>query len=640
MSSFIQILFFWSTSAVTFAWIPRRCAAASTAQGDSSDSYASINSNSHQVPPSSAATDEAAPLEQAAYEAVDEQPLLTTVLPEESRSSQLRRRREDDFFGFPTVDPPALWLNSLDSLKCAQDETLSIGDSRCEGREAWLRVSDGSAGVFFIALGDTGNLSNGLSQVSSQLARVCSSLPISFVSLLGDNFYPAGVKDHWDPKFTSHFEVPFGHASLKRVAFFPIFGNHDYRAHPEAQIQRYYSLCRTCRQPQDWNAAKVRWRFPNAWYFSRLVFNGVPLDLSHSRAAKDVAELSERKNDAGQPESGRSMVVVNVHLDSNLFLNSPVLTRQQMDFLEKVLQAAAADADWVFVHQHHPLFTDATLARNIKTYQDLLLPVYQQYGVDAIFAGHEHLLSQFELHAPNSSGGPVVQVVAGAGSKLHREEPRCCNSGRSKRCGLDELPCPSKNCIFQETVHGFMLVELSIHQMRLNFINAATGEIISHSTHASKKAERFSKLPRTAEFSGDGAPLVGGPVAHAAAYPAIYRVGIPAELTGGWMSQHPWITWLPIVFVLLTALFFILCCRRCFALQRFIGRQMGRSQWKCWSSNRQTYSELGEQPAAIGAAASHAAAEELPLPVASALMDPVSACELRKQKADDDLSLV
>ncbi|KAL8444085.1 hypothetical protein Emed_006372 [Eimeria media] len=252
----------------------------------------------------------------------------------------LRHRTDEDESAFLTTDPPALWLNSLDSLRCAKHETPSIGNTNnCEGLEAWQRASDGSQGVFFVALGDTGDLSEGLDQVTAQLAAVCSSVPVSFVSLLGDNFYPAGVKDNQDPKFTTHFEQPFNHASLKRVAFFPIFGNHDYRAHPQAQIQRYYSLCRACKQPQDWNSAKVRWRFPNPWYYSRLVYNNVPIDLSASPTAATIKELHERQKGPVHAESGRSMVVVNIHLDSNLFFKSPHYTAKQMEFLHQVLRA-------------------------------------------------------------------------------------------------------------------------------------------------------------------------------------------------------------------------------------------------------------------------------------------------------------
>lgn len=49
------------------------------------------------------------------------------------------------------------------------------------------------------------------------MAGVCSVVPVSFVSLLGDNFYPTGVSSVDDLKFVSHFEVPFGHPALQRV---------------------------------------------------------------------------------------------------------------------------------------------------------------------------------------------------------------------------------------------------------------------------------------------------------------------------------------------------------------------------------------------------------------------------------------
>ncbi|KAL8271610.1 hypothetical protein Esti_004466 [Eimeria stiedai] len=554
---------------------------------------------------------------------------------------QLRHRTDEDESAFLTADPPALWLNSLDSLRCANHQTPSIGDTTCEGLEAWQRASDGLQGVFFVALGDTGDLSEGLEQVTEQLAAVCSSVPVSFVSLLGDNFYPAGVKDNQDPKFITHFEKPFSHASLMRVAFFPIFGNHDYKAHPQAQIQRHYSLCRACKQPQDWNSAKVRWRFPNPWYYSRLVYTNVPLDLSALPEAATIKELHERQKEPLQSESGRSMVVVNIHLDSNLFFKSPAYTAKQMDFLEQVLRAAAADADWVFVHQHHPLFTDATLARNIKTYQDLLLPVYLRYGVDAVFAGHEHLLSQFELNGQDSDAGPVVQVVSGAGSKLHRQEPKCCNHGLSKRCKKEDLPCPSKACVFQETLHGFTLVELSMNQMRLNFINATTGEVLSHAIYASKKAARFSAAAQTSSRGTEALPLAG-PVVSASVYPPITRVTIPLDLTGGLMSQHPWITWIPLVMVLVMAALCISWWRRYGPVQRLVYKRGFRLCRKCWLPTRQSYLELIEHSPSVEVPQIAADRRVLAdaIPALAITLEPVGACELRKQKAEDDASLV
>ncbi|KAL8435689.1 hypothetical protein ACSSS7_002292 [Eimeria intestinalis] len=590
-----------------------------------------IDSARQQETAASASARDFQPAFNSASVGVSGTPPNSTTPPPADHAPQLRHRTDEDESAFLTADPPALWLNSLDSLRCSEYEPPSIGGTTCEGLEAWQRASDGSQGVFFAALGDTGDLSEGLYQVTEQLAAVCSAVPVSFISLLGDNFYPAGVKDNQDPKFITHFEKPFSHASLMRVAFFPIFGNHDYRAHPQAQVQRYYSLCRGCKQPQDWNSARVRWRFPNPWYYTRLVYTNVPLDLSASPTAATIKELQERQKAPPDSERARFMVVVNIHLDSNLFFRSSLYTAKQMDFLEQVLRAAAADADWVFVHQHHPLFTDATLARNIKTYQDLLLPVYLRYGVDAVFAGHEHLLSQFELNGQDSDSGPVVQVVSGAGSKLHREEPKCCNHGLSKKCKKDDLPCPSKTCVFQETLHGFTLVEFSLSQMRLSFVNAATGEILNHAVYASKKAARFSKA----------APL-GGPVGFTTAYPPITRVSIPLDLTGGLMSQHPWITWLPLVLVLVMAALCVSWWRRCRPVQRLISKRGFRLCWKCWLPTRQPYSELVELSQSVEApqASDEGRTTADATPALAITLEPVGICELRKQKVEDDASLV
>lgn len=54
-------------------------------------------------------------------------------------------------------------------------------------------------------------------QVCKRLASVSSLLPISYVSLLGDNFYPSGVSNEKDVQFLSIFEQPFGHPSLTGV---------------------------------------------------------------------------------------------------------------------------------------------------------------------------------------------------------------------------------------------------------------------------------------------------------------------------------------------------------------------------------------------------------------------------------------
>lgn len=78
-----------------------------------------------------------------------------------------RHRREDeDMSILPDPDPPALWLNSLDSLGCVKQSTAAPGTGMCNGPEAWERATDGSRGVYFVAVGDTGLPSTALSKVN------------------------------------------------------------------------------------------------------------------------------------------------------------------------------------------------------------------------------------------------------------------------------------------------------------------------------------------------------------------------------------------------------------------------------------------------------------------------------------------
>lgn len=310
------------------------------------------------------------------------------------------------------------------------------------------------------------------------------------------------------------------------------------------------------------------------------------------------------------------------------------------------MRRAAAEADWVFVHQHHPLFTDATLIRNDKAFQNLLLPIFVRYGVDVVFAGHEHLLSQFELNAPDNHSGPVVQVISGSGSKLHLQNHRCCSIGTVPSCGSDIPPCPSKNCLFQRTIHGFVLVELSMKQMRLHFIDAATGDVINHSTYESKKASRL--LNATAETRPNGEDVTeAAQVEPAGAYPTISRVLVPKELTGGRLNENVKTTWILLVALGVTALLCFFCYRRCGELQRCLSRGKFCPSLSRWRRARQCSFESIAPPTVLveGVFSSDSREDDSKtsgglIPLVAVVSDAAGACELRKQRAEDGISLV
>ncbi|PHJ17663.1 ser thr phosphatase family protein [Cystoisospora suis] len=199
--------------------------------------------------------------------------------------------------------------------------------------EALQSVHEAPDGVSFASIGDTGLLTNALRRNTKTLAEWSSTLDIRWINLLGDNFYPHGVIGVDDPIWDDIFNIPFGFASLEKVAIFPVLGNHDYYTDPYAQIARYLrnatvpdvvagvalaSEASTFEGPIStfagvdvvklsqahavfpWIHLKKtnkgmkflknvdmrgvegdRWRFPNYWYFTRHVFRNVPRHLSN-----------------------------------------------------------------------------------------------------------------------------------------------------------------------------------------------------------------------------------------------------------------------------------------------------------------------------------------------------------------------
>ena len=100
-----------------------------------------------------------------------------------------------------------------------------------------------------IVLGDTGTGNEDQLKVADGMAKVCDQAGCDFVLLLGDNFYPNGVKSILDKQFYTKFEQVYN--KIKKP-FFAVLGNHDVKQNAFAQTM--YSL------RSDY------WRMPNYEY--------------------------------------------------------------------------------------------------------------------------------------------------------------------------------------------------------------------------------------------------------------------------------------------------------------------------------------------------------------------------------------
>ena len=90
-------------------------------------------------------------------------------------------------------------------------------------------------------------------------------------------------------------------------------------------------------------------------------------------------------------------------------LDSNYLDPGQLTWLEQQLQASGSD--WKIPYFHHPMYTSATRGPTLEV-RAALEPLFQKYGVDVVFTGHEHVYER--LHPQKG----IHYFVAGGSAKL------------------------------------------------------------------------------------------------------------------------------------------------------------------------------------------------------------------------------
>jgi hypothetical protein len=93
----------------------------------------------------------------------------------------------------------------------------------------------------------------------------------------------------------------------------------------------------------------------------------------------------------------------------------------ERDWIAADLAAAAAnpDIEWIFAYMHKPLYTAGQWPAD-KTVLALWGPVFDQYGVDIVFAGHNHIyersypINNDQIVAP---GAGTIYMTCGIGAR-------------------------------------------------------------------------------------------------------------------------------------------------------------------------------------------------------------------------------
>jgi hypothetical protein len=129
-------------------------------------------------------------------------------------------------------------------------------------------------------------------------------------------------------------------------------------------------------------------------------------------------------------------------------LNSNYMDKRQVKWFEEEL--AKDDAEWKIAFFHHPPYSSGGKHGSSSSLRQVVEPIFLKYGVNAVFAGHEHF---YERIKPQKG---IYYFISGAGGKL--------------RSGDVKKGSPLTEKAFDEDM-SFMLVEIAGDQMHFQVIS-------------------------------------------------------------------------------------------------------------------------------------------------------------------------
>ena len=261
-----------------------------------------------------------------------------------------------------------------------------------------LLLPNKEGSIKFLVIGDSGTGGSDQLRVANRIAEARKIFPFEFAIMVGDNMYGGeGPAD-----FQRKFEEPYKPLLDGGVKFYAALGNHD------DPTQRFY---------------------------------------------KNFNMNGERFYTFKAPKPGLDALggVRFFALDSNY------MSPEQVAWLEKELKASGSD--WKIPFFHHPLYSSGEKHGADTALREQLEPLFVKYGVDVVFAGHEHF---YERLKPQKG---ITYFVNGSSAKLRRG-----NIGQSgiTAKGFD-------------TGYAFMIVEIAGPEMHFQTIEAG-GQTIDSGT--------------------------------------------------------------------------------------------------------------------------------------------------------------
>ena len=263
-----------------------------------------------------------------------------------------------------------------------------------------------AGGLNFIVFGDWGrNGEPDQSAVAAQMSIAAHDMDAKFIISVGDNFYENGVQSAEDPQWQTSFEKVYAAPSLQ-VPWHAILGNHDYHGNCDAQLA--------------YAKTSPRWNMPARYFVQSLQ---VDATTTADFFYLDTTPMIKSYYSIWNPEKTRDNVMTQ---------DVP----KQLAWFKAVL--AASTAKWKIVIGHHPIYSGGGHGDTAELVETIL-PLLQQYQVQAYFNGHDHDLQHLQA-------GKVNLFCSGAGSQFrptvntpHTKFARACSGFTAVALSAEKL---------------------------------------------------------------------------------------------------------------------------------------------------------------------------------------------------------